>query len=249
MSEYDHRAQRLFVAASLAVGQVIAVPAESLNYLLNVLRLRTGAGVHIFNGRDGEFRAVLRLEGKRTAHFEVLTQLREQSQRPSLDYCFAPLKQARLDYMVQKATEMGVGCLRPIITSYTQIRKVNMDRLRANVIEAAEQCGVLAVPELFSPVSLPDFLEALPPQTLFVFCDEKAKTGNPFNSLSGHFAARVSLIIGPEGGFDDQERQLILSYPNVVRLSLGPRILRADTAAVAALTIVQAALGDWGDAS
>ncbi len=120
---------------------MVAVPTESVNYLLNVLRLRTGAGVHIFNGRDGEFRAVLRLEGKRTAHFEVLTQLREQSQRASLDYCFAPLKQARLDYMVQKATEMGVGCLRPIITSYTQIRKVNMDRLRANVIEAAEQCG------------------------------------------------------------------------------------------------------------
>lgn len=228
---------------------MVSVPAGSLNYLLNVLRLRTGAAVHIFNGQDGEFCAVLRLEGKRIAHFDVLKKLREQSPRPNLDYCFAPLKQARLDYMVQKATEMGVGCLRPIITSYTQIRKVNLDRLRANVIEAAEQCGVLAVPELFSPVPLSVFLQASPTQTLFVFCDEKAEISSPFKSLSGHVAASVSLIIGPEGGFDDQERQLILSYPNVVRLSLGPRILRADTAAVAALTIVQAALGDWGNAS
>ncbi len=249
MSEYDHRAQRLFVPASLAAGQLVPVPTESLNYLLNVLRLRTGAGVHIFNGQDGEFFAVLQLAGKRSAHFEVLKRLREQSRQPNLDYCFAPIKQARLDYMVQKATEMGVGCIRPIITSYTQIRKVNMDRLRANIIEAAEQCGVLAVPELFPPVSLPAFLETSSGQTLFVFCDEKAETANPFNSLSGHVASHVSLIIGPEGGFDEVERQLILSAPNVVRLSLGPRILRADTAAVAALTIVQAALGDWNNAS
>jgi len=245
LSDYDHRAQRLFVDAALTTNASVAVPAESLNYLLNVLRMRGGEAVHLFNGKDGEFRGHLRLASRKSAYFELSDQLRLQTERADLDYCFAPLKQARLDYLVQKATEMGVGGLRPVLTNHTQIRRLNMDRLRANVIEAAEQCGVLALPLAYEPVSLQAFIASFPKDRLLVFCDEKAEISNPYLALSGLSAAGVSLLIGPEGGFDAEERALVLRASHVVSLSLGPRILRADTAAVAALSLVQAAIGDW----
>lgn len=245
MSHYDFSAQRLFVESALAPGADVLPPAEALNYLLNVLRLREGDPIVLFNGRDGEFRAELREVTRRSARLAVGAQLRPQTPRADLDYCFAPLKQARLDYMAQKATEMGAGRLLPVVTRRTQVRRVNTSRLRANAVEAAEQCGVLAVPEVREAADLPEFLAGFPAGRLLVFCDEDAPIANPVAALAGREGEGISLLVGPEGGFDDVERESIARLPNVVRLSLGPRVLRADTAAVAALAVVQATIGDW----
>jgi len=246
LSHYDFSAQRLFVESALAPGVAFVPPPEALNYLLNVLRLREGDAILLFNGRDGEFLARIAEPAKRSAKLRVEKQIRAQTPAADLDYCFAPLKQARLDYMAQKATEMGAGRLVPVVTRRTQVRRVNSARLRANAIEAAEQCGVLAVPEVPEALELPDFLAAFPAERLLVFCDEDAPIANPFRALEGRAGQGVSLLIGPEGGFDDVERAAIARMRHVVTLSLGPRVLRADTAAVAALAIVQAAIGDWG---
>lgn len=245
MSHYDFSAQRLFVEAALAQGADVVPPPEALNYLLNVLRLREGDAILLFNGRDGEFLAHLSSVTRRSATLRVDRLLREQTPLADLDYCFAPLKQARLDYMAQKATEMGAGRLVPVITNRTQVRRVNSARLRANAIEAAEQCGVLAVPESLEAVDLADFLSGFPAHRLLVFCDEDAPIANPFAALSGRSGEGVSVLIGPEGGFNEQERAAVSRVSNLARISLGPRVLRADTAAVAALAIVQAAIGDW----
>ncbi len=245
MSHYDFSAQRLYVESALQPGADIAPPAEALNYLLNVLRLREGDPLILFNGRDGEFLAHLAETTRRSARLRVEKILRKQTIRADLDYCFAPLKQARIDYMAQKATEMGAGRLTPVITRRTQVRRVNSARLQANAVEAAEQCGVLCVPEIAAAVDLPDFLAAFPPGRLLVFCDEDAAIANPVAALSGRRADGVSVLVGPEGGFDESERAGISRLQNVVKISLGPRVLRADTAAVAALALVQATLGDW----
>lgn len=245
VSHYDFAAQRLFVEAALEPGLILTPPPEALNYLLNVLRLREGAPIVLFNGRDGEFLAHLAEVTRRSARLRLERQLREQTSPADLDYCFAPLKQARLDYMAQKATEMGAGRLIPVITRRTQARRVNAARLRANAIEAAEQCGVLAVPETPEAVDLDDFLASFPRPRLLVFCDEDAPVANPVAALAGRSGHGVSVLIGPEGGFDEAERAAISRLPNVARLSLGPRVLRADTAAVAALALVQATIGDW----
>lgn len=231
--------------ADLAPGADVVPPPEALNYLLNVLRLREGDAILLFNGRDGEYLAHLSAVTRRAATLRVERLLRPQTPLVDLDYCFAPLKQARLDYMAQKAAEMGAGRLVPVITNRTQVRRVNSARLRANAVEAAEQCGVLAVPEASEAVDLADFLSGFPAKRLLVFCDEDAPIANPVAALSGRSGEGVSVLIGPEGGFDEQERAAIARLSNVARLSLGPRVLRADTAAVAALAIVQAAIGDW----
>jgi 16S rRNA (uracil1498-N3)-methyltransferase len=250
VSRYDFAAQRLFVEAALKSGAEFAPPGDALNYLLNVLRLREGDGILLFNGRDGEWAARLRNVGRRSAMLVVEELMRAQEPLADLDYCFAPLKQARLDYMAQKATEMGAGRLVPVITRRTQVRRVNATRLRANAIEAAEQCGVLAVPCVADALDLSDFLGGFPPARLLVFCDEDAEIADPVDCLRQVRAdAGVSVLIGPEGGFDDGERALIARLPNVARLALGPRVLRADTAAVAALALVQAVIGDWRSAA
>jgi 16S rRNA (uracil1498-N3)-methyltransferase len=245
LSHYDFAAQRLFVEDALAPAVELAPTAEALNYLLGVLRLREGDAILLFNGRDGEFLAHIAQASRKSAKLKVDRRARAQTPRADLDYCFAPLKQARQDYMAQKATEMGVGRLLPVITRRTQVRRVNVARLRANAIEAAEQCGVLAVPEVSDATELSAFLAGLPAERLLVFCDEDAPVANPVKALAGRSGRGVSLLIGPEGGFDDAERKAIARAPNVVSLSLGPRVLRADTAAVAALAVVQAAIGDW----
>ncbi|MGJ0506675.1 MAG: 16S rRNA (uracil(1498)-N(3))-methyltransferase [Methylocystis sp.] len=245
MSHYDFSAQRLFVDDALAPGVDIAPPPEALNYLLNVLRLRGGDAILLFNGRDGEFLAHVAETTRRSAKLRVDRQTRPQTAPADLDYCFAPLKQARLDYMAQKATEMGAGRLVPVITRRTQVRRVNSARLRANAIEAAEQCGVLVVPEAPEAMELDDFIAAFPADRLLVFCDEDAPIANPVEALKGRTGKGVSVLVGPEGGFDDAERAAIGRLSNVARISLGPRVLRADTASVAALAIVQATIGDW----
>jgi 16S rRNA (uracil1498-N3)-methyltransferase len=170
---------------------------------------------------------------------------------PDLHYVFAPLKHARLDYMVQKAVEMGASALCPVTTRFTQASRVNTDRMRANVIEAAEQCGILSLAEVREPEPLERYLGQRGDDRLLVFCDEEAPDGDPAAALS--YAREgglngIDILIGPEGGFAEEERTMLLKQPRVVRLALGPRILRADTAAVAALALVQTALGDWGAA-
>jgi 16S rRNA (uracil1498-N3)-methyltransferase len=251
VAAYDFSAQRLYVEAELCAGAVVEPSSAAQNYLLNVLRLREGDALLIFNGRDGEWRATVAKASRRAAQLVVDERTRPQEQGGALEYAFAPLKQARLDYMAQKAAEMGVARLVPVLTHRTQIRRVNCDRIRANIVEAAEQCGLLSLPSVADPLTLERYLEGLAPDRKLIFCDEDAPLADPLAALGEAFPEprpvkpSISLLIGPEGGFDDEERQQILSKFGVTPLSLGPRILRADTAAVAALALVQATVGDW----
>jgi 16S rRNA (uracil1498-N3)-methyltransferase len=245
MPSHDFRGPRLFVDAPLAQDGRIELDRDQSNYLGNVLRLAAGAEVLAFNGRDGEWQAAI--EGrKRPDGLVILQQTRPQDRLPDLAYVFAPLKHARLDYMVQKAIEMGAASLQPVLTRFTQASRVNTERMRANVVEAAEQCGILGIATVGEPMPLERFLSQRAAGRLLIFCDEAAELENPIHSLQGaDAAAGVDVLIGPEGGFADEERALLLRQPKILRLALGPRIMRADTAAVAALALVQAVLGDW----
>jgi 16S rRNA (uracil1498-N3)-methyltransferase len=246
MPSHDFRGPRLFVDAPLAQDGRVELDRDQSNYLGNVLRLAAGAEVLAFNGRDGEWQAAI--EGrKRPDGLVILQQTRPQDRLPDLAYVFAPLKHARLDYMVQKAIEMGAASLQPVLTRFTQASRVNTERMRANVVEAAEQCGILSIATVAEPMPLERFLSQRAAGRLLIFCDEAAELENPIQSLQGaDAAAGVDVLIGPEGGFADEERALLLRQPKILRLALGPRIMRADTAAVAALALVQAVLGDWG---
>jgi 16S rRNA (uracil1498-N3)-methyltransferase len=246
MPEFDFAAPRLFVDAALREGEKIALERNQSNYLGNVLRLSAGESILVFNGRDGEWRA--EIEGrKRPDSLSIVARTRPQDRLPDIAYVFAPLKHARLDYMVQKAVEMGASALQPVLTRHTQVSRVNSERMRANVIEAAEQCGILSLAAVAEPIALDRFLEKRQTSRLLVFCDEAAEIGNPIEALRQGLTANdgIDILIGPEGGFAEEERALLLRQPKTLRLSLGPRILRADTAGVAALALVQAALGDW----
>jgi len=203
--------------------------------------------VLVFNGRDGEWRAALAGEGRKSADLQVLEQTRPQTPPSDLLYLFAPLKHARLDYMVQKAVEMGAGALKPVFTARTQASRVNLERMRANVVEAAEQCGILALPAVLPDEPFAAAFRAIGGDHVVLFCDEDTPVSNPLQALdrARNIPAKLAVVVGPEGGFTDEERALVLGHPNAVRISLGPRVLRADTAAVAALALVQAALGDW----
>jgi 16S rRNA (uracil1498-N3)-methyltransferase len=246
MPQLDFRQPRLFVDAVLAAGETVALERSQSNYLGNVLRLSAGETILVFNGRDGEWQASISGR-KRPDSLKIVTQTRPQDRLPNLTYVFAPLKHARLDYMVQKAVEMGASSLQPVLTRFTQVARVNGERMRANVIEAAEQCGILSLATVTEPVALDRYLSQRDGQRLLVFCDEVADTSNPLKALQSGLtvAAGIDILIGPEGGFADEERAILLRQPRTLRLSLGPRILRADTAAMAALALVQAALGDW----
>ena len=246
MPELDFRAPRLFVDAALNQGARIELERNQSNYLGNVLRLSAGESILVFNGRDGEWQA--QIDGrKRPDGLTIITQTRPQDRLPDIAYVFAPLKHARLDYMVQKAVEMGASALQPVLTRHTQVSRVNVERMRANVVEAAEQCGILSLAEVAEPVALDRFLDRRETGRLLVFCDEAADIENPIEALQHRLSAGmgIDVVIGPEGGFAEEERALLLRQPKTLRLSLGPRILRADTAGVAALALVQAALGDW----
>ena len=246
MPELDFRAPRLFVDAPLREGERIALERNQSNYLGNVLRLSAGGTILVFNGRDGEWQA--QIEGrKRPDTLAIVARTRPQDRLPDIAYIFAPLKHARLDYMVQKAIEMGASMLQPVLTRHTQVSRVNSERMRANVIEAAEQCGILSLAAVTEPVPLDRYLGQREAKRMLVFCDEAADVRNPLEALQQGLAVAdgVDILIGPEGGFAEEERTLLLRQPKTLRLSLGPRILRADTAGVAALALVQAALGDW----
>ncbi|WOH82920.1 16S rRNA (uracil(1498)-N(3))-methyltransferase [Bradyrhizobium sp. BEA-2-5] len=246
MPGLDFRSPRLFVDAPLGAGATVPLERDQSNYLGNVLRLGAGDSVLVFNGRDGEWRAGISGR-KRPDTLTVAAQTRPQDRLPDLTYVFAPLKHARLDYMVQKAIEMGAAALQPVLTRFTQASRVNTERMRANVVEAAEQCGIISLAEVADPLPLERFLAGRDPARLLVFCDEAAEVESPVQALAAATAANagIDVLIGPEGGFAEEERALLLRQPKILRLALGPRIMRADTAAVAALALVQAALGDW----
>jgi 16S rRNA (uracil1498-N3)-methyltransferase len=254
MARYDFSTPRLFVAAPLRAGTTVPLDAAQGHYLGGVLRLKAGDSVLVFNGRDGEWRGRFEGTGKR-AMLGIDHRTRSQTSPGDLHYLFAPLKRARLDYMVQKAVEMGASRLQPVMTRRTQAERVNVERMRANALEAAEQCGILSPPEIMPPVVLERAIAALEPERHLVFCDEEATGGDPVTMLRrdleprglgrGDIAIPLAVLVGPEGGFDDDERARLGKRPHTSRIALGPRILRADTAAVAALAIVQTAAGDW----
>ena len=245
MPGYDFRSPRLYVDAPLGVGAAVTLEPTQAHYLMHVLRLKSGAGALAFNGRDGEWAATIEPQ-RRSTLLRVGDRVRAQTAAADLHYLFAPLKAARLDYMVQKAVEMGVAKLQPVLTRHTQAARVNTERMRANAIEAAEQCGILSVPDVAEPLPFAQMLAKREAARWMIFCDEDATVVNPIAALSVvPPQSPLAVLIGPEGGFADDERASLLKLPNVVRLCLGPRILRADTAAVAALTIVQAVAGDW----
>ncbi|MCW5692049.1 MAG: 16S rRNA (uracil(1498)-N(3))-methyltransferase [Pseudolabrys sp.] len=256
MPRYDFRTPRIHVDAALAAGAQVPLDRDQANHLCNVLRLKAGDAVLVFNGRDGEWGAELSGSGKHIAA-RLDRQLRPQPPRADLDFLFAPLKHARLDYMVQKAVELGVTRIRPVLTQHTQVTRINLERMRANVIEAAQQCGVLTIADVGEPVQLKT-VAAADPERLLIFCDEDAEVADAIMALGkarpqpsalvpsdAAAVQKLAVLIGPEGGFSEAERALLMQRPNIVRLSLGPLILRADTAAVAALTLTQAVLGNW----
>lgn len=245
MPRYEFRTPRLYVDAPLGAGRDVLLDRDQANYLLNVLRLGRGETVLLFNGRDGEWRSSLSGSRTRRAALTVELQLRAQPPAGDLHFLFAPLKHARLDYLVQKAVEMGASYLQPVLTRHTQVARVNLDRMRANVVEAAQQCGILDVAGVGDPVGLETVVND--EHRLLVFCDEDAEVKDPVAALVQAKVVRAPLgiLIGPEGGFSEEERTALLKRPKTVRIALGPRILRADTAAVAALALVQAVLGDW----
>jgi 16S rRNA (uracil1498-N3)-methyltransferase len=245
MPGYDFRTTRLYVEAPLGAETAVALDRAQAHYLTTVLRLKSGGRVLVFNGHDGEWDATLDVQ-KRAIFLHVGGRTRAQTEAGDLHYLFAPLKAARLDYMVQKAVELGVSRLQPVLTRHGQVARLNIARVRANCIEAAEQCGILNLPDIAEPAALLGVVAANEPRRYLIFCDEDAEVADPLAALT-KLPPRTPLavLIGPEGGFAEDERRVLLKLPNVVRLALGPRILRADTAAVAALALVQAVVGDW----
>ena len=245
MPAYDFKSPRLFVDADLSGNARISLDPTQANYLGNVMRLDAGASVLAFNGRDGEWLCHLEKPAKKKADLLPVERVRQQTPAPTLAYLFAPLKHARLDYMVQKAVEMGAGILQPVMTQHVQASRLNIERMRANAIEAAEQCGILTIPNCCEPIKFDAALSRYLPHGPMIFCDEREDAQSPVETLSALPSGPLSLLIGPEGGFSVDERARLHGEAGVTAISLGPRILRADTAAVAALAVVQAVIGDW----
>lgn len=236
---------RLFVKFKLERGAEQPLEKDQAHYLGNVLRLKQDERLLLFNGKDGEWLAALTAIGRKGAQVSIEHQTRPQEDGPDLHYLFAPLKRARLDYVAQKATELGASALRPVLTRHTVAERVKTDRLRANAIEAAEQCGILRVPDIMEPEKLSKLIDDWDADRLLIFADEAAPLASPLEALRSCKPGPLAVLIGPEGGFDREERASLLAKPFVLPISLGPRVMRADTAAIAALALVNAALGDW----
>ena len=239
---------RLFVEAPLAAGAPVALSKEQTHYVKNVMRVAAGDAVKLFNGRDGEWLATVDTLAKAGAALTATALVRRQVAEPDIWLCFAPIKKARIDFVAQKASEMGVSALQPVMTRFTNVARVNEDRLRANAIEAAEQCARLSVPEV-QPTRKLEALVAHWPSDRHILLLDETKTGIPIvDTLRRRSETRGqpwALFVGPEGGFAPEELDLLRRLPNVTPVGLGARLLRADTAAVAALACWQAVLGDW----
>ncbi|ENN88921.1 hypothetical protein RHSP_10542 [Rhizobium freirei PRF 81] len=241
----NFRMQRLFVTSDIKANLAIEAEQDQFNYLANVLRMEDGAELLIFNGRDGEWKAGVSFPSRKRILLTPVEETRPQPAPSDLHYLFAPLKVGRLDYLVQKAVEMGAGLLQPVMTQHVQGKITNLDKVKANVIEAAEQCGILGIPDVAEPVKLTDLLAGWPHERRIIYCDEGDAGQNPLPLLKQVKEKHLALLVGPEGGFSEEERALLRSLDFVTAIPLGPRILRADTAAVAAMAVIQAAIGDW----
>ena len=235
---------RLYVEAALDAGARVEATQAQGHYLLHVMRARAGDRVSLFNGRDGEWIAQIVDVTKRGCALICERQTRSQDNAPNVWLCFAPIKKTPADYLTQKATELGVSVLQPVITRRTIVSRVNVERMRANAIEAAEQSDRLTVPEVREPLPLDKLLATWPADRRLLFCDEGGEASPIVEALRAASGA-WAVLTGPEGGFDPAERAAIRALPYVFPVSLGPRILRADTAALAALAVWQALAGDW----
>lgn len=238
---------RLFVDQPLTAGENLALPVEQSKYLLRVMRLLSGASVRAFNGKDGEWMCELLIDGK-TAILAPSTQTRDQTAALNLTLLFAPIKKARTDFIIEKATELGAGAIQPVFTDYTQSSRVRVDRMEHLVIEAAEQTERMDLPTVLEAKKLTQILSEWNPDTPLIFCDEGADA-SPMTKLGDKLiGSGAGLLIGPEGGFSPKEREMLRHHPFVIPITLGPRILRAETAVVSALTLWQSLVGDWQNA-
>lgn len=245
LTDINRRTPRLFIQQPLASERNVWLNREQVHYITTVLRLKSGDSVKIFNGVDGEWLATVNRQDKRSAVLSITDQLRSQPGQPDIDFLFAPLKQARLDYVIQKAVEMGASRIIPVMTRHTQVTRINSERMRANAIEGAEQCDILHVPAIGDAISFSALLANWDSARTLIVCDEALKPESPLATLKSIRKGPLALFVGPEGGFANDEQSALTRYPKIVRLSLGPRILRADTAAVAALALLQVTCGDW----
>jgi 16S rRNA (uracil1498-N3)-methyltransferase len=240
---------RLFVEAGLSHGADVALSEAQAHHLRHVLRRADGAELLLFNGRDGEWRGTLALQGKKAANAKVGAQARPQVAEPDLWLCFAPIKRTRIDLIAEKATELGASVLQPVLTQHTAVERVNIERLQANAREAAEQTERLSVPEVREPVELMKLLAGWPAGRRLLMCDETGGGPPIAEALAGlDAAARAApwaIVVGPEGGFASAELDAMRRIKDVMSVGLGPRILRADTASLAALSVWQALIGDW----
>ena len=236
---------RLHVDALLGEGAEIGLSGQA-HYLTGVMRQGIGDRIALFNGRDGEWQARITEAGKKRVSVLVEAQTAPQGAPPDLWLCFAPIKKARTDFIVEKATELGCARILPVLTRFTNAERVRTDRLRAHCIEAAEQCGGTYVPGLAEPVKLDKLLDGWPDGRRLMFCDESRTAAPVLPALQGAARGPWAILIGPEGGFAPEEAERLRALPGVLPVTLGPRILRADTAAAAAVTAWQAVLGDWG---
>ncbi len=246
-TRYDFSAQRLFIDHDLNHGNIYSCSPSQNNYLINVLRLKTNSQIFVFNGKDGEWLATIEIVKKNSCQLVISEKVRDQEYGPDIEYLFAPVKRSRLDYMVQKATELGVKSIQPVVTRHTIVDRIKEERLKANVIEAAEQCGILHIPEVLGIEKLEKILDQWNKQKTLIYCDESAPVKNPIKALQSISKGPVTILVGPEGGFNHQEQERLRSLSFVTAISLGPRIMRADTAAVAVLSLVNAVIGDWGN--
>lgn len=239
---------RLHIAPDLAADAQLTLGKDQSLYLAAVLRKSVGDEVVLFNGRDGAWLARLASDSKKSVTLELIEQIAPQTPVSDLWYGFAPLKTERLDYVVQKAVEMGAGVIQPVLTKFTQVSRLKHEKLVANAIEAAEQCEVLSVPTVAAEITLDRLIDSWAAEQggrKLILADESAASASPLETLTTLRGQPVGVLIGPEGGFSDDERARLRAQDFVIPVSLGPRILRADTAAVAALAVIQATIGDW----
>ncbi len=234
---------RLYVDHPLGVGQSVPLNRDQGHYLFGVMRLKVGDPMLLFNGRDGEFLANVVVDAKRNGVLGCVSRTKPLQMPPDLWLLFAPIKKARTDFIVEKAAEMGAAKILPVLTEFTNNERMRQDKLQAHAVEAAEQCGGTYVPEVSEMQKLADLLDQWPDDRKLMFCDETLAGAR--ETIANQNPGRWAILIGPQGGFSPAERQRLNAMPLALPVSLGPRILRADTAAVAALTLWQAALGDW----
>ena len=226
-------------------GAAMMLEEAQAHYVSGVLRLKVGDVIGLFNGRDGEWAAEITTVKKKQVELSLVQQVRQQFTSPDIWLLFAPIKHGRIDWLVEKATELGVSKLIPILTEYTMVSRVNTDRLRAHAVEAAEQSGRLDVPLVETPETLPTLLRAWPASRTIIYGDENGSGESANTLLSGMKRGEYAVMIGPEAGFSEKERALMARYPHIMPISLGPRVMRADTAALALVTLTQSWLGDW----